>query len=242
MVITIIDGIVFPSMIGGVWTRCPVLDCTVVAWIQAKDVYRLKGFPNTILLRNSMNIAETFDNEKWNEFLKKMERYSRSRLWRLRSSDWDADDAVNSAVRSFWDRLHNGDSRKEDRRDPVPETEEDVLALLFKHLRRKIHASYKDEKKKSSRFLRGGDVNAKVADVFYDQFVSTGELSDSDLDLFFKAALQPISEFSDEAQQLATLLLQGYTPKEISELVEKPLHSVYAAIVELRKRVKNLEL
>ena len=62
------------------------------------------------------------------------------------------------------------------------------------------------------------------------------------MELFFKAALLPISEFSDEAQQLATLLLQGYTPKEISELVEKPLHKVYAAIVELRERVKNLEL
>ena len=189
-----------------------------------------------------MNIAETFDNEKWNDFLKRLERYSRSQLYWIRRSDWDVDDAVNSAVRSFWDRLHNGDSRKDDRRDPVPETEEDVLALLFKHLRRKIRKSRRDESEKIDSAIRSGDVNAKAADVFYDQFVATGELSESDLDLFFKAALQPISEFSNEAQQLATLLLEGYTPKEISELIKKPLHSVYAAIVELRKRVKNLEL
>ncbi len=188
-----------------------------------------------------MNITDSFDEKKWEELRAKLESFSRWKLWGLRRSDRSSDDAINSTFRTFLDRLHNGEARDESRRDPLPETEEEVLQLLFKHLRRKIRDSRRQENTKKRSALRSSDVSAEAARLFFDQFSTERKISDADLDLFFEAALQPLAEFSEESQRFAFMLLQGYTIKEISELTDRPLHTVYAERARLREWADNFE-
>jgi DNA-directed RNA polymerase specialized sigma24 family protein len=188
-----------------------------------------------------MNITDGFDDDKWDELRRRLEPFSRSRLWSVRRADRLPEDAVNSAFRTFFDRLQNGESRPKRRRDPTPETEEDVLRLLFKHLRRKIRASYEEESTQKRSAKRSGDVSLEEAIVFFNEFETKGALTDSDLELFYRAALEPISHFDEEMQELAIFMLQGYTPKEIAEATGKTLGQIYPAIAHLRKRVKDLE-
>lgn len=188
-----------------------------------------------------MSVVDSFDEEKWEQLRKRLEPFSKSRLKNLRRADRDPDDAINSAFRTFLDRLQNPSSRPEERRDPVPKDENEVLQLLFKHLWRKIKASYREEKTLKRSARRSSDGSAEAADVFFNQFVETGDLSDVDLELFFQAALKPISHLPEDMQELATLMLQSYTPREIGEKIGKSQGQVYPAIIRLRSRVENLE-